>query len=69
MLYLVLDESSSLNVGPRLVSDLHDELGLGLDAEVEDGEVDGGAESLADWFSKYGPFVHVRVEVLLGAVE
>ena len=44
MLYLVLDESSSLNVGPCLVGNLHDELCLGLDAEVEDGEVDGGAE-------------------------
>ena len=43
-LYLVLDEGSSLNVSPGLVGDLHDELSLRLDAEVEDGEVHGGAQ-------------------------
>jgi hypothetical protein len=39
-----LNERSSLNVGSGLVSDLHDELDLRLEAEVEDGEVDGGSE-------------------------
>ena len=39
-----MNERSSLNVGSGLVSDLHDELDLRLEAEVEDGEVDGGSE-------------------------
>jgi len=43
-LHLILNERSSLNVGSGLVSDLHDELDLRLEAEVEDGEVDGGSE-------------------------
>jgi hypothetical protein len=42
--HLILNERSSLNVGPGLVGDLHDELDLRLEAEVEDGEVDGGSE-------------------------
>ncbi len=42
--HLILNKRSSLNVGSGLVSDLHDELDLRLEAEVEDGEVDGGSE-------------------------
>ena len=38
--YLVLNERSSLDVGSGLVRDLHDELSLGLDAEVKDREID-----------------------------
>ena len=43
-LALVLDQCSSLDVGPGLVGDLHDELLVLLDDHVEDVEVHRGPE-------------------------
>ena len=41
---LVLDESSSLNIGPGLVCDLHDKLPVVADHHVEDVQVHRGAQ-------------------------
>ena len=43
-LALVLDQGSSLHIGPGLVGDLHDELLVLLDDHVEDVEVHRGPE-------------------------